>query len=193
MLPCFIYRSYHNQIFDLRAGAGASSTSVGPLPGNWLAARIADLTPDLHVLLSWGSTVVSFHSQQTFSVSFFHVSLGLPAPSLPSTCISHAVLTAPLERSTCPNQGSLLSLRMRSSSSSSSFASSSLDLTVATSYGLILQICLIMALPLRCIIWAATWENLSSGVCEQHRRRPACASAQSDQRLCYSLFGKYHM
>ena len=26
------------------------------------------------------------------------------------------------------------------------------------------------------------------GVCEQHRRRPACASAQSDQRLLYSLF-----
>ena len=25
------------------------------------------------------------------------------------------------------------------------------------------------------------------------RRRPACASAQSDQRLCYSLFGKFHM
>ena len=34
-------------------------------------------------------------------------------------------------------------------------------------------------------------ENLSSGVCEQHRRRPA--SAQSVQRLCYLLFGKYHM
>ena len=31
------------------------------------------------------------------------------------------------------------------------------------------------------------------GVCEQHRHRPACASAQSDQHLCYSLFGKYHM
>ena len=30
------------------------------------------------------------------------------------------------------------------------------------------------------------------GVCE-HRHRPACASAQSDQCLCYSLFGKYHM
>ena len=44
--------SYHNRIFDLRAGAGASSTSVGPFPGNWLAARIADLTPDLQVLLS---------------------------------------------------------------------------------------------------------------------------------------------
>ena len=41
--------------------------------------------------------------------------------------------------------------------------------------------------------WASTRENLSSGVCEQHRRRPACASAQSDQRLCYSLCGKYHI
>ena len=29
------------------------------------------------------------------------------------------------------------------------------------------------------------------GVCEQHRRRPACASAQSDQHLCYLLCGKY--
>ena len=43
------------------------------------------------------------------------------------------------------------------------------------------------------LIWAATRENLSSGVYEQHRRRPACASAQSDQRLCFSLFGKYQM
>ena len=41
----------YNQIFELRAGARAS-TSVGPLPGNWLAAGIADLTPDLQVLLS---------------------------------------------------------------------------------------------------------------------------------------------
>ena len=41
--------------------------------------------------------------------------------------------------------------------------------------------------------WAATRENLSSRVCEQYRRRPACASAQSDQRLCNSLFAKYHM
>ena len=30
-------------------------------------------------------------------------------------------------------------------------------------------------------------------VCEQQRRRPACAYAQSDQRLCYSLIGKYHI
>ena len=33
-------------------------------------------------------------------------------------------------------------------------------------------------------------ETLSSEVCEHERRRPACAAAQSDQRLCYSLFGK---
>ena len=40
--------------------------------------------------------------------------------------------------------------------------------------------------------WASTQENLSSGVCE-HRRRPACAFAQSDQRLCSSRFGKMHI
>ena len=41
---------HHHSLSDL--GAGASSTSVGPFPGNWLAARKADLTPDLQVLLS---------------------------------------------------------------------------------------------------------------------------------------------
>ena len=88
-----------------------------------------------------------------FSVSFFHVCLGLPVPRMPSICISYAVLIAPLERSTCPNHRSLLSLKMRSMSSSWSFASSSLDLTLATSSGLILQIWLIMALLLRCERW----------------------------------------
>ena len=43
------------------------------------------------------------------------------------------------------------------------------------------------------LIVAPTRENLSSWVCEQQRRRPACASAQTDQRLCYSLIGKYHI
>ena len=43
------------------------------------------------------------------------------------------------------------------------------------------------------IIWASTRENLFSGVCKQHRRRPACASAQTDQRLCYSLIEKNHI
>ena len=35
----------------------------------------------------------------------------------------------------------------------------------------------------KAIIWASTRETLSSGVCKQHRRRTACASAQSDQCL----------
>ena len=80
---------------------------------------------------------------------FLPCQLGPLAPSClqGSTCIS---LTAPLERSTCPNQRSLLSLKMRSRSSSSTFTSSSIDLTVATSSDLLLQICLIMALSFRC-------------------------------------------
>ena len=35
--------------------------------------------------------------------------------------------------------------------------------------------------------WARPWENVSYVKCEQQRRRSACASAQSDQRLCCSL------
>ena len=74
---------------------------------------------------------MSFHSQQSFSISFFHVSfksLGLTAPRLPSICISHVVLTAPLERSICPNQRSLLS-----QNEVEVIKLESLDLTVATS------------------------------------------------------------
>ena len=37
------------------------------------------------------------------------------------------------------------------------------------------------------IIWALVRENLSSGVCEQQRRRPACAYAESDQRFVVHL------
>ena len=33
--------------------------------------------------------MVSFHSRQSFSVSFFHVGLGLPAPRLPSIGIQY--------------------------------------------------------------------------------------------------------
>ena len=36
-------------------------------------------------------------------------------------------------------------------------------------------------------IWARPWENVSYAICEQQRCRSACASAQSDQRLCCSL------
>ena len=41
-------------------------------------------------------------------------------------------------------------------------------------------------------IWASLRNNLSPRGWEQHRCRQACTSAQSDQRLCYSLCGKYH-
>ena len=42
--PCVHWKVH---IFDLHSGAGASTISVSHLQGNWLAARIADLTPDL--------------------------------------------------------------------------------------------------------------------------------------------------
>ena len=72
----------------------------------------------------------SFYSLQSLSVSCFHVILGLPGPRFPSTCMSKAVLTAPLEHSTCPYHRSLLSFRMRSRSSMPSCTSSSLDIVL---------------------------------------------------------------
>ena len=100
----------------------------------------------------------SFHSLQSLSVSCFHI-LGLPGPCFPSTCISKAVLTAPLERSTCSYHQSLLSFRMRSRSSMPSRTSSSLDLVVTMSCGLILQICLIIALSFCCRQWRFGFVN----------------------------------
>ena len=62
-------------------------------------------------------------------------------------------MTAPLKHSTCPYQRSLLSFSMRSRSSMPRRASSSVDRMVAVSCGLILQICLIIALSFRCRRW----------------------------------------
>ena len=42
-------------------------------------------------------------------------------------------------------------------------------------------------------IWSLTRKNLSLGVCEQQRRRPACASVHTDQCFCYSLIEKYYI
>ena len=111
---------------------------------------MADLTPDLQVCLSWGSTAERFHSLQSLSVSYFHVIIGFPGPRFPSTCRSKADLTAPLEHSTCPYQRSLLSFRMRSRSSIPSHAIISLDPVVTMSCGMTLQICLIIALSFLC-------------------------------------------
>ena len=93
------------------------------------------------------------------SVSCFHVILGLPGPRFPSICMSKAVLTAPLECSTCPYQQSLLSFRIRSSSSMPSRAGSSFDLVVTMSCGLTLQICLIIALSFCCRHWRFGFVN----------------------------------
>ena len=43
----FLWRSHHHHhhhlIFNYHAGTGATSTSVGPLPGSWLATRMAEV------------------------------------------------------------------------------------------------------------------------------------------------------
>ena len=77
----------------------------------------------------------------------------------PTICMSKAVLTALLERSTCPHHRSLLSFRMRSRSSMPSRASSSVDLMLAVSCGLTLQIYLIIALSFRCRCWRLGFVN----------------------------------
>ena len=74
--------------------------------------------------------------------------------------MSKAVLTVPLERSTCPYQWSLLSFRMMSRFSMPSRASSSLDLVVTISCGLTLQICPIIALSFRCSRWRFGFVNV---------------------------------
>ena len=134
---------------------------------------MADLTPDLQVCLLWGLIAESFHSLQSLSVSCFHVILGLLGPRFPSTCMWKAVLTAPLERSTCPYQQSLLSFRMRSRSSIPSCASSSKDLVVTMSCGLTLQICLIISvIPLQMLeVWFCQLPSLTGMEhCSLHTR-----------------------
>ena len=120
------------------------------------------------------SLAESFHSLQPLSVSCFHVILGLPGQRFPSTYRSKAVLTAPLERSTCPYQWSLFSFRMRSRSSMPRRTSSSLDLEVTIPCGLTLQICLIIALSFRCRHWRFGFVNGKSFTgmehCALHKR-----------------------
>ena len=112
---------------------------MGSSTGTWLAACMADLTLDLHTTLSQGSTSLGFYSRLSLSVNVFHDILICPGPRFPSMCMFQAVLIAPLEGSTCPNQRSLFALRITSRSSISSCANSLFDLIVATSSGLTLQ------------------------------------------------------
>ena len=117
---------------------------MGPLPGSWLAARMANLTPDLQMSLSWGLIVESFHSLWSLSFSCFHVILGLPSLCSPSAYMSQTDLMVPFGRWMCPYHQSLFSFRMRSRSLMPSCACSSCDLMVAVSCGLTLQINVIL-------------------------------------------------
>ena len=88
----------------------------------------------------------------------FPCHLGPPRPTL-SINLSKAILTAPLERSTCPYHLSLLFFRMRSRSSMPSRTSSSLNLVVTMSCGLTLQIGLIIALSFHSSRWRFGFVN----------------------------------
>ena len=131
----------------------------GQYPHQWAPFQVIGLlhawqiSHQISRSLSWQSIAESFHSLQSLSVSYFQVILGLPGPRFPTICMSKAVLTALLKRSMCPYKRSLLSFRMRSRSSMPSRASSSVDLMLAVSCGLTLQICLIIALSFRCRCW----------------------------------------
>ena len=101
----------------------------------------------------------SVHSLQFLSVICFHVILCLQGSCLPSTCMSKAFLTAPLEHSTCPYQQSHFSSKMRYRSSMQTSTSNSLHLVVTMSCSLTLQICLIIALSIRCRHWRFGFVN----------------------------------
>ena len=107
----------------------------------------------------------SFHSLQFLSVICIHVILGLPGPCFPLICMAKALLTAPLERSICPYQQSLFSFRMRSRYSMQTCTSSSMDLVVTISCGLTMQICLIIALSIRCRHWRFGFVYMAKSYC----------------------------
>ena len=76
---------------------------------------------------------------------------------------------------TCPYQRSLVSFRMRSRSSMPSHASSSVDLMLAVSCGLTLQICLIIALSFRCRRWMLGFVNGQVSLAwSTHHTRDVC-------------------
>ena len=105
----------------------------------------------------------SVHSPQFLSVICFHVILGLPGSCVPSTCMSKALLTAPLEHSTYPYQQSHFSSRMRYRSSMQTSTSNSLDLVVPMSCGLTLQMsdhCPVNSLQ-TLEVWLCQWPSLT--------------------------------
>ena len=142
--------SLDHQIFYYNAGTGATYTS----PSRQLACCMHGRS---HTR-SRGMSIMRASTLCNPSVSCFYVILSFPGPRFPSTCMSKGLLTAPLERSTCPYQRSLF-FRMMSRSSMPSRASSSLDLVVTMSCGLTLQICLIIAMSFCCKCWRSGFVN----------------------------------
>ena len=145
---------YHHRIIGFLINVQVQGQHPHPLPGSWLAVCMADLTQDLQYVYH-----ESFHSLHFLSVICFHVILGLPGSCFPSTCMSKGLLIVPLEHSTCPYQQSHFSSRMRYRSSMQTRTSNSLDLVVTMSCDLTLQICLIIALSIRCRHWRFGFVN----------------------------------
>ena len=70
-------------------------------PHQWAPFQVAGLLHAWQISHQISRLIAeSFHSLQSFSLSYLQVILGLPGQRLPSTCMSKAVLTAPLELST---------------------------------------------------------------------------------------------
>ena len=125
---------------------------MGPLPGNWLAASIFRRSH------TWspGAPILRVNCRElpltaVILRQIFQCKLGPPCPppaiNLFITCCSDCTS----RRLHMPKAGKpSLFLKMSLRSSNSSFVSISLDLTLATSSGLILHICLVMALSVPC-------------------------------------------
>ena len=126
------------------------STSVGPLPGSWLAAHMADLTPDLQVsIMRVNSRKHPLSANPLCQLPPRHLGPPRPTLSINLSWLHHW----------CPYQRSLLFFRMRSRSSMPSRASSAVDLMVAVSLSFTLQICLITALSFYCRRWRLGFVN----------------------------------
>ena len=149
---------YHHRIIRFFINVQVQEQHPHPLPGSWLAVRMADLIQDLQYVYH-----ESFHSLHFLSVICFHVILGLPGSCFPSTCMSKALLTAPLEHSTCPYQQSFFASRMRYRSSMQTCTSNSLDLVVTMSCSLTLQMsdhCPVNSLQ-TLEVWLCQWPSLT--------------------------------
>ena len=123
---------------------------MGPFPGNWLAARIADRTPDLQVLLFLRVNCRELLLTAVSLRQFLPCKLGPPCPppaiNLYITCCSDCTtrtlhMPKPAKPTLSHNEVEVLKLKL---------CQKLLGLTMATSSSLILQICLIMALSLHC-------------------------------------------